>query len=252
MMACDSQTLGLSKNELKKHKKEYDAIIVVSPFGCAVDFQGYDDLADELGKPLIYDLAGAWGIKEHSCNPVTYSLHATKNLSVGEGGLVCYRDADEMEHARKLSNFSTLSDRSLCDEFGDNLKLDELRCSVLLALLDEHSHVIDRITKKIFATEIYNEQLSKFVIEHSFHRHGAPSLCVVFGIDAQKIEEKSHLYRCVMKQYYKLLSSMVGLKHVKKLSISGAFFNTGLALPSDVTHEEIEEVVSAVKSALSV
>lgn len=250
MIGCDSQTLGISKNELKKHRKEFDAFIVVSPFGYGVDLQGYDELSDEIGKPVIYDLAGAWGIKEHSVNPVSYSLHATKNLSVGEGGLTCFRDPDQMEKARKISNFSTMSDRSVADPFGDNLKLDELRCAVLLGLLDEHSHVVNRITKKIFATEIYNEQLSKFVIEHDFHAKGAPSLCVVFGIDAEKVEEKSHLYRCVMKRYFLPLSQMIGLKSVKKLSVSGPFFNTGLALPGDVTHEEIEQVVSAVKSAL--
>lgn len=238
----------ISGELLELHKDEFDGFIVVSPFGYRVDFLYYDFLADQLKKPVIYDLAGAWGIKAKTKNPVTYSLHATKNFSCGEGGLVCFQDQEQWETARRFSNFETLPDRTVDNVYGNNLKVDELKCAVILAFLKNHHVILNRIEHKKMLVHYYQDLLKDVCIPHNLiHENSAPSLCVLAGFKAKKLEELGPSKGVIMKQYYPLLTEMAGLSRIARVGASGPFFSTCVALPSDEGIDEANKVVEVIR-----
>lgn len=229
-------------------ESEYDGFIVVSPFGYRVNFEGYDYMSQAMGKPVIYDLAGAWGMAIDTENTVCFSLHGTKNLSCGEGGIVSFAKEEDFIRAKRLSNFDTLPDRTVASPYGNNLKPDELKCAVLLAHLDAPLPVAERIGFKRALIDYYQTELKSLCIPHDLHiGNTAPSLCVLSGLNAEFLERMSVEVGVTMKQYYPLLSSMAGLEDVRRFGKSSQFFRTCIALPSDVSWEEAEKVVETIK-----
>lgn len=103
-----------------------DRTLAVCPFGYPTD------------GPLI-DAAGAYGIQRHGARVV--SLHATKPLPAGEGGVVIGPDQllDEIREAR---NFGFR--QGVIVEAGTNAKLSEYHAAVALAALDRYDHVATR------------------------------------------------------------------------------------------------------------
>lgn len=96
----------------------------VCPFGAPVTPGG------------LVDAASAWG-NQHQGRRV-YSLHATKALPAGEGGLVC-GDAELLDRVRRLANFGlevTPFAHGLVSEAGTNAKMSEYHAAVALAALD--------------------------------------------------------------------------------------------------------------------
>lgn len=246
---CD-HTLTLSLKDLETlNSTEYEAIIVVSPFGYRVDFQAYDEAARRLKKEIIYDLAGAWGMNPTTTNPVCFSFHATKNFSCGEGGAVSFSNTQDWETARRLSNFDTLPTRKVASQYGSNLKPDELKCAIILAQLERNVHILERVKRKKELLHWYQNNLKDLCTPHElFVGNAAPSLCVLTGMAADLLERRCEEFGLVMKRYYICLSEMDGLSDVRKASVGGAFFRTCVALPSDVSQAEAEKVIEAVRA----
>lgn len=237
---------------LIRHCDAYDAFVAVSPFGFPVDFDQYDMLAEKLGKRVIYDLAGGYGMQVMTLNPVCFSAHATKNFSCGEGGFVLFSDRIAAEEARRLTNFGMCPDRSVSTDLADNMKPDDLKCAIMLAQLDREREVIDRALEKFDLIHKYQAALDGLIVPHSIHMgNSAPSLCVLSGLPAEELEAKGPNHGVQMKLYYPLLSEMPGLSQIARLGKSSVFFRTCLALPSDVTREEFSTVVSVVSALLS-
>lgn len=232
---------------------QYEGFIVVSPFGYRVNFESFDILSEAIDKPVIYDLAGAWGMAVDTLNPVCFSLHGTKNFSCGEGGIVSFTSAIAAQETKRMMNFGTLPDRTVETPYANNLKPDELKCAVVLAHLDDHEAVISRITRKRMLIDYYQMALGEVCIQHNLH-HGnaAPSLCVLAGLPAEHIEQQAIECGFVAKLYYPLLTHMAGLETVKRFGASSPYFRTCLALPSDVDDEGAEFVVKRLKGLLRV
>lgn len=109
--------------------------LVVVPFGSPelgplsrVEGELIIDAAASLGSfPNLSDLG------DHSS--VVFSLHATKVLGCGEGGLAVFGDVSRAEQLRRWLNFGFGPDReSLC--LGTNAKLSEVSAAYALAALD--------------------------------------------------------------------------------------------------------------------
>lgn len=231
---------------------DFDGFVVVSPFGYRVDFKLYDQLARDLKKPVIYDLAGAFGMEIDTKNPVAFSMHATKNLPIGEGGIASFSQVHESSEAFQLSCFDQEKDRSIRSPYGNNLKLDEIRCAIALAQLQSQSKIMRRIERKRYLIDLYQSELGDLCIPHTHHiGNAAASLCVVSGVPASKLEERSKEMGFEVKKYYPLLSEMEGLQCVPRLyGSSSPFFRTCAALPSDVTTEEAKWIVKALRQEL--
>lgn len=245
------QTWTLNASKLVEKQEEFDAFIVVSPFGYRVDFVVYDQLSKELEKPVIYDLAGGFGMKVITTNPVCFSFHATKNVPVGEGGFISFSSPDQADKAFKLSCFDQNKDRSIASPYGGNYKMDEIRCAIALSQLECFSSIQTKYQKKRELLDFYQDQLSNFCIEHRLHYgNSAPSLCVLIGLPADELEARQESLGFEVKKYYPLLSEMSGLLEIPRVSKSSQIFRTCAALPSNVTESEAEMICKKLKTQI--
>jgi len=111
------------------------ALLPVLPFGAPIEFDRWPastvvvDAASSLGssKDQLADLPSQW--------TVVYSLHATKVLAAGEGGLVVFGDAQRAERFRQWANFGFLDGGQSALQ-GQNAKMPEVSAAYALASLD--------------------------------------------------------------------------------------------------------------------
>jgi len=109
-------------------------VVPVAAFGAGLSASAWDSFAGETGIPVVLDAAGALGNQAmpRRCAAV-FSLHATKTLGVGEGGLVAAREAALVERVRRLSNFGFQG--GVAAMVAGNAKLSEWHAAVGLAQL---------------------------------------------------------------------------------------------------------------------
>lgn len=109
------------------------AIIIVSPFGRPLQFEG------ECNVPIIIDAAAGFDAFSTICKPckipTIISTHATKAFGTGEGGLLFTTDTEFLEKVRRITNFGLTPERNI-EHTGLNAKLSEYHAAVGLAELD--------------------------------------------------------------------------------------------------------------------
>lgn len=118
------------------------AVIPVAALGCPVDAAGFDRLADTTGIAVLIDGAGALGAQPLGQAPIAFSLHATKPLGIGEGGLVATRDGALAKRVRQRANFGFVHHQVTLR--GGNAKLSEYAAAVGLAQLARGNEVLAR------------------------------------------------------------------------------------------------------------
>lgn len=127
-------------------KRKLKAVVPVATFGSAQDAAGWDDFHKLTGLPVVIDAAAAYGNQVDpgpTCS--VFSMHATKPLASGEGGVVVTRSLELARDIRQLSNFGiNLTDPKVSligttTMIGTNAKLSEYHAAVGLASLDAWS-----------------------------------------------------------------------------------------------------------------
>jgi dTDP-4-amino-4,6-dideoxygalactose transaminase len=120
---------------------EVGAVMAVSAFGAPVDTQAWDDFSAETGIPVVIDGAAAFDTvasiptARAGRTPVMISLHATKVLGIGEGGLLISTDESTINRFQKICNFGVWGSPD-GQILGYNGKLSEYHAAVGLAALD--------------------------------------------------------------------------------------------------------------------
>ena len=112
------------------------AVVVVAPFGAPVDVEAWSALRADTGLAVVVDAAAGFDTVRASELPTVVSLHATKALGIGEGGLVTWNDAAGIAAIRQRANFGFAGTREAIVA-GTNAKLSEYAAAVGLAALDE-------------------------------------------------------------------------------------------------------------------
>lgn len=251
IFGCDPETWTIDRTILLQYRDTYDGVLVVSPFGYYVDFKAYDAFSRSMRKPVIYDLAGAWGMPIHETNSIcTFSFHATKNFACGEGGVVCFQNDLDLERGRLLSNFWTNPDRKIGSAIAGNFKIDEFKSAQICWHLDNHKLIEQKIQRKRSAIDFYQEFLGELIDSRGLHRHpyAAPSLCVFESLGLRDdIEQAAQRHGVMVKQYYIPLHTMPGLESVRRFGVAMAYLSSNFALPSDCTDDELDRVVEVVK-----
>jgi dTDP-4-amino-4,6-dideoxygalactose transaminase len=114
---------------------EVDGYMPVAPFGKAPDILPWGgrgrvvhDAAASLGEAL--DLSTL-----PSGQAVVFSLHATKVLGAGEGGVVVFGDVTDCARFRSWTNFGFAGTRE-AQLAGINAKMSEIQCAYVHAALD--------------------------------------------------------------------------------------------------------------------
>ncbi|MFN0163415.1 MAG: DegT/DnrJ/EryC1/StrS family aminotransferase [Burkholderiales bacterium] len=119
-----------------------DAVLTVATFGVPHEIAEWDAFGACTKVPTLIDAAGAWGNQRSDGHtPVIFSLHATKSLGAGEGGLIASTDPDLVSRIRRASNFGINLDAEATTpvgqvaQSGTNAKLSEYHAAVGLANL---------------------------------------------------------------------------------------------------------------------
>ena len=117
------------------------AVMVVSAFGAPVDTAAWDAFTERTGIPVIIDCAASFDTVTSVASarpgksPIMISLHATKVIGTGEGGLVLSTDERVMNRFHRICNFGVW-DSPEGQILGYNGKLSEYHAAVGLAALD--------------------------------------------------------------------------------------------------------------------
>jgi len=111
------------------------AVIPVAQFGRPFDFAPWLAFRNQTGLPVLVDAAASFDTLTEAPLPTMISLHATKLVSTGEGGLLVSEDADLIARVRKMTNFGFWGSRE-AQVAGGNSKLSEYAAAVGLASLD--------------------------------------------------------------------------------------------------------------------
>ncbi|MGD2133141.1 MAG: DegT/DnrJ/EryC1/StrS family aminotransferase [Maricaulaceae bacterium] len=112
------------------------ACVPVTPFGAPLDPAPWAAIKAETGVAVAIDAAAAFSTVKLSSVPTAVSLHATKDLGVGEGGFVLWDDEDGVAWIRRLTNFS-FDDERVAVAFAMNAKMSEYHAAVGCAALDQ-------------------------------------------------------------------------------------------------------------------
>lgn len=161
----DKETQDVSVTSLESIPKKVlfnsVALLIVSPFGKPVDYKKYFDFSKKNKLQLIYDCAAGFDAFEPSSKVISIlSLHATKVLPAGEGGVLFSSDNKILDKARAYSNYG-FSNQRRSKSFGVNLKLSEYHCANALSSLDQW----DVIRKKYFKVAL---RYKKMLTNNSF------------------------------------------------------------------------------------
>jgi dTDP-4-amino-4,6-dideoxygalactose transaminase len=138
-------------------------ILPVHPFNNCCDIDSIKRISTQYSIPVIYDAAHSIGC-EYNSNSILnsglmscVSLHATKSLSSGEGGLVVVNDEELFGEVNMHRNFGITVDGTI-RFFGTNGKVSEISACTGLASLknfDKYSRLKQRISNyyKYFLSE---------------------------------------------------------------------------------------------------
>ncbi len=127
---------GLVRDAIDRLGPAVGAVVVVAPFGAPLEIRPWDHLTEQTGVPVVVDAAAGFDSVAPGVSPTIISLHATKPLAAGEGGLVISRDGDHVAEVKARANFG-FHGRRRADGPGMNAKLGEYAAAVALASLDQ-------------------------------------------------------------------------------------------------------------------
>lgn len=138
----DPETWMLDLEGVKRRAdlSEVGAVMIVSAFGSPVDTASCDRFTDETGIPVIIDCAASFDTvatvptAAPGRSPIMISLHATKVLGTGEGGLVISTDETFVRRLNQVCNFGVW-DSPAGQILGYNGKMSEYNAAVGLAFL---------------------------------------------------------------------------------------------------------------------
>jgi len=139
----DSWLMTSSMASQMRQHVAFDAVIPVATFGAPQDMTAWSLFEQSTGLPVIVDAAGAFGSQwlHSSQGTLVFSLHATKSLPAGEGGLVVSTNAALVAKVRQMSNFGINLQPSgrvpigMLASIGTNAKMSEYHAAVGLASL---------------------------------------------------------------------------------------------------------------------
>lgn len=122
-----------------------DAVLPVATFGMPQDIWEWQQFERETGLPVVIDAAAAYGSQwlQGAEGTLVFSLHTTKSLPAGEGGLVVSTRPGVAAKVRQLSNFG-INLKPTADMpvgalagLGSNAKMSEYHAAIGLVSLQK-------------------------------------------------------------------------------------------------------------------
>jgi dTDP-4-amino-4,6-dideoxygalactose transaminase len=243
-------------------QQPFDVVMPVATFGVPQPVGEWDNFTAETGIPVVIDAAGAYGNQAIGVTTrVVFSLHATKALGAGEGGLVASRQFSFAEKVRQLSNFGIdFTSGGLVFDPGENGKMSEYHAAIAHAALDAW--------EKTCATRLdLQQQYQRALVQHcpsvQVQRRPASGIYPIQvvllpeGVQAKRVQSALLDYLIESRQWYcptlDIHPAFAGYK-AGDLPISHALSVRLLGLPYsiDMTDAQIEHVCMCLHDILGV
>jgi dTDP-4-amino-4,6-dideoxygalactose transaminase len=250
----DSQIVDIDEDlslDLNQVDENVDGIIVTNVFGLVSDIDKYVDWCRQREMILLFDNATVPFTKYKGINSVNYgtgciiSLHHTKPIGFGEGGLVIV-DKKYESSIRKCINFGfeVINGKVIWNKNGMNGKMSELSAAAILSYLQSHKNKMYEHQIKLydyFAKQIENVPGVKLFPNYGTRTPFVSCLPLIFD----KEITNDHLYQLD-------LSNITARKYYTPLDnspISNDIFKRILCLPChvDVTEATLDMYVKIIQ-----
>ena len=124
------------------------AVVPVSSFGSSLNISSWDKFYEETKINVVLDEAWSFDNFTPSKNNISMiSLHSTKVLGTGEGGILIMPERIQKSELISLSNFGFNESRSNIEKCGINAKMSEYTAAIGLASLDRWQEVKEKCLK---------------------------------------------------------------------------------------------------------
>lgn len=244
---CGSGALDLASAEeaVRRLNGLAGAMVVVLPFGAPVDPEPYEAFATRHDIDLVFDAAAAIDTVVPNPRMSVISLHATKALGAGEGGVVVSTEPAGIAKILRASNFGFARGRSV-EAPALNGKMSEYHAAVGHAALDQWPR---RRQQWRAVADAYRRHLGPGArLQAGWGEQWVSSTCVVDlgDADASTIVERMRDRRCETRRWWDACHrqpAFVGYPRVD-LPVSERLARTVLGLPffPDMTEELVVRV----------
>lgn len=137
-----TMTTATARDALQRER--IDLVMPVAAFGLPLPHAEWDEFVAQTRVPVLADAAAALGVQAVGTRVHwAFSLHATKPMGIGEGGLFVSSDTDLTARVRRLANFG-FGVRVVEFGGGTNAKLSEYAAAVGLAQLERWPRLLER------------------------------------------------------------------------------------------------------------
>ncbi|WP_404711410.1 DegT/DnrJ/EryC1/StrS family aminotransferase [Sphingomonas sp. MMS24-J13] len=256
----DRDTLNLSPESVRSvMTDDVVAILPVHVYGNPCDVPAFDAIGREFGVTLIYDAAHCFDVYENGRSIYLEgdlsvgSLHATKLMHTGEGGLLCASNGVYLDRVRQAINFG-IEGEEIVSGVGFNGKMSEVNAAMGLSVLPM---VGTEIARRKIVHDLYVAMLARLpgVIRPTFRASVTrnymyfPVLVTEqagFSRDAwwTALRQKGIFAR---KYFYPLISNCSPYDQIGSIDLPAAAWGAerALCLPihRDVTEDDVKEIV---------
>ena len=234
------------------------AVIPVAAFGMPQDAQAWQQWHERTGIPVVVDAAASFGAQSSDRHiPVVISLHATKCLSTGEGGLVLTEDSEQALRLAQMTNFGI---GPLVTAGASNAKMSEYHAAVGHAGFDvwpevslhrralhaQYQHILQHHCgdKLIFQKDTGLWAPSTMVVEFAAHdvREIAERICAQQGIQTRR------WYQPLIHEHPAISGALT--PYVLPAAQSLAQRLLGIPFHLDMQQSDMERVAKALQLAL--
>ena len=215
------------------NKEHIDAVLTVAAFGMPHDMHAWEKFERDTDIPVIVDAAAAYGSQwlNGAQGTLIFSLHATKSLAAGEGGLVISTRPGLAESVRRLSNFGIcmnpgenfrVGELSAC---GSNAKMSEYHAAVALASLETWESKAEKrreLREEMISMLQENSSVNLLWQKDSFcGTVVAPTLlctCLPDEMTREKIEKACYSGKIMTRRWYQpIISDMPIINNISKV-----------------------------------
>lgn len=266
----DKKTFNIDVDQIEEAiTPKTKAIMPVHLFGQSCDMSSITVLAKKYNIAVIEDACQAHGATWQtgaidsslvgSFGTGCFSLYPTKNIFVGEGGLITTND-DEVYNKLLMIRNHGQSKRYHSEILGYNYRMTNISAAIGI----EQLSYIELVNfKRVKNAQIYDKELGNikgietpYVHKKAGHVYNQYTIKVTdeFGMNRNELRTELNKFNISSEIYYPIL--MPEQKHIAKLGYSGNAYENALIVKNQVlsipihdnlTHENVEYVAKCIK-----
>ena len=256
----DPISLTVNSEQIKSlsEQSSISGILTTHVYGNCGDLEIQESMAKEMGIPLIYDGAHAFGVKYKGKSIFNYgtvstcSFHATKVFHTIEGGAVMTNDHKLADKIRGIRSFGHKNDDYF--DIGINGKNSEFHAAMGLVNFDHFSKIKKH---REISSSLYDSLLKDPVIKYEYNAEldrnfsYYPIMFTSEGLLLQIIEKLNNYQIYPRRYFYPSLNNLPTVKGNVCLN-SEDISKRILCLPlsADITEGDITKISSIIMSSL--